>query len=177
MSSIAAAEGKTCEGSSPKTHAVSMHSVGRTRLPPASSEYLMASSSPSRRGSAVNRSPCRYSSKARRCPSQRAWLCVPLASLAMPHLGPALRASQHPAHERGRLISGEALGELHRLVDGDIGRHIVHVEHLEERQAQDRTVHGAHAVYGPTDRDLGEQGVQLIPLPLDAEDEPNGVLL
>src|SRR5918997_2861531 len=179
MSSMAAAEGRTCEGSSPKTHAVSMQSVGRTRLPPASIEYLMASSSSSSRGSAVKRSPCRYSSKERRCCSQRTRLCVPLASLDIPYLTvrSALGATQDPAHERGRFIAGETLGELHRLVDSDVGGYVVHMEHLVERKAQDRTVHSAHPADGPTDRDLGEHRVEFLPLLFDPLGEPDGVLL
>src|SRR5215218_8865048 len=114
MSSMAAAEGSTWEGSAPKIQAVSIHSAGRTRLPPASIEYLMASSSPPSRASSVNLSPCRYSSKARLCPSHRVWLRVPLAPLAMLH--PAVRAylrpPQDPANERRRLVAREASCEL-----------------------------------------------------------------
>src|SRR5215204_6306802 len=120
-----------------------MHSAGRTRLPPASIEYLMASSSPPSRASSVNLSPCRYSSKARLCPSHRVWLRVPLAPLAMLH--PAVRAylrpPQDPANERRRLVAREASCELHGFVYCDVSGDVVHVEHLVEREAQDRTVH------------------------------------
>src|SRR5215212_6265724 len=54
MSSMAAAEGNTRDGSAPKIQATSMHRVGLTRLPPASMEYLMAPSSPSSLVSSVN---------------------------------------------------------------------------------------------------------------------------
>src|SRR5919107_1250260 len=98
MSSMAAAEGSTWEGSAPQIQATSMHNEGRTRLPPASMEYLMASSSPSSRASAVNLRPARYSSKARLCASHLIWLCVTLASPAMSYLTlcPQFRAPQDP---------------------------------------------------------------------------------
>src|ERR687894_85543 len=156
MSSMAAAEGNTSSGCTSNTHATSMHSVGRTRLPPASMEYRMASSRTARRGSSVKRKPRRYSSKVRRCCSQRSWLRVPLASLAMTHLavGLPLRTSQDPAHERRGLLAGEPLGELHSLVDGDVGGYVLNEEHLAERQPQNRAVHRAHPMYGPPDRNL-----------------------
>src|SRR5688572_25345249 len=130
MSSIAAADGSTWEGTDPKIQATSIHRVGRTRLPPASIEYRMASSRPTRRRSSVKRSPLRYSSKARRCPSQRDALRVRLAPwlalLSMPHLPvrPTLRAAQNAAHERGSLLTREPLGELHGLVDGHLRGHV-----------------------------------------------------
>src|SRR3712207_1332717 len=183
MSSIAAAEGSTREGSDPKTQATSMHRVGRTRLPPASIEYRMASSRPSRRRSSVKRSPLRYSSKVRRCASQRDALRVGLAPrlalLSMPNLPvrPALRAAQNATHERRRLFAREPLGQLHGLVDGHLRGHVLDKEHLVEREAQDRAVHSVHPVYRPTLRDLGEQRVQILPLLLDPARQPYGVLL
>src|SRR5215210_1724762 len=109
-----------------------MHSAGRTRLPPASIEYLMASSSPPSRASSVNLSPCRYSSKARLCPSHRIWLRVGLALFAITHLAVRsyFRPTQDPAHERRRLVAGEAPCELHGLVDGDFRGDVFDVEHL-----------------------------------------------
>src|SRR3712207_7855023 len=38
------------------------------------------------------------------------------------------------------------------IFDGDVGGHVLHKEHLVERQPQDRAVHGAHPVHGPPDR-------------------------
>src|SRR5918995_5876724 len=104
-----------------------MHSVGRTRLPPASMEYRMASSRPLRRASSVKRKPLRYSSKVRLCCSQRSWLRVPLASLAMTHLAvdASLGAPQDAAHEGRGLLAREAPGELHGLVDGHLGGHVL----------------------------------------------------
>src|SRR3712207_2373725 len=144
MSSIAAAEGSTREGSDPKTQATSMHRVGRTRLPPASIEYRMASSRPSRRRSSVKRSPLRYSSKARRCASQRDALRVGLAPwlalLSMPNLPvrPTLRAAQNATHERRRLFTRETLRQLHGLVDGHLRRHVLDrsEEHTSELQSR-----------------------------------------
>src|SRR5215204_414002 len=105
MSSMADGEGSTWEGKTKKKQAVYMHSAGSTRFPPASIEYLMASSSPPSRASSVNRSPCRYSSKARLCPSHRIWLRVGLAPLAITYLAvrPYFRPTQDPAYERRRL--------------------------------------------------------------------------
>src|SRR5215212_3952914 len=158
MSSTAAAEGRTWDGSAPKIQAVSIQRAGRTRFPPASMEYLMASSSLPSRASFVNLRPCRYSSKARLCPSHRTWPRVGLAPPAMPHLAlrPQLCAPQNAPNEGRRIVAGEALGELDGLVHGDFRGDVVHVEHLVEREAQDRTVHGAHAVYRPPYRDFGE---------------------
>src|SRR3712207_2240148 len=134
----------------------------------------MASSRPVRRRSSVKRKPRRYSSKARRCCSQRARLIIPLASLAMTHLtvSPTLRASQDPAHERRGLLAGEPLGELHGLIDSDIGGHVLHKVHLIERQPQNRAVYRAHPVYGPPDRDLREQRVEVLLLPLYSPRQP-----
>src|SRR5215212_1709237 len=179
MSSMAAAEGSTWEGSAPKIQATSMHSVGRTRLPPASMEYLIASSNPPSRSSSVNLSPCRYSSKTRLCVSHRTWLCVMLAPSAMPHLtvNPQPGAPQYPAHERRSLLTGEPRGELDGLVDGDLGRDIVDVEHLVEREAQYGAVYGAHAMHRPSFGDLGEHGIEVFLLLLDPACEPDGVLI
>src|SRR5215210_5664201 len=143
MSSMAAADGSTRTGSAPKTQATSMHRVGRTRLPPASMEYRMASSRRLRRDSPVKRNSLRYSSKVRLCCSQRSWLRVPLASLAMTHLAvdASLCAPQDAAHEGGGLLARVPPGELHGLVDGDLGGHVLDEEHLVERQPQDRAVH------------------------------------
>src|SRR5918997_4433179 len=156
MSSMAAGEGSTWEGSAPKIQAVSMHSVGRTRLPPASIEYLMASSSPLSRASSVNLSPCKYSSKARLCASHLTWLCVLLTPPAMTHLAlrPQLCAPQNSSYEGRRFVTGEPFGELDGLVYRDFGGNVVDVEHLVECEAQDRTVHRAHAVHRPPYRDL-----------------------
>src|SRR5829696_388079 len=179
MSSMAAAEGSTWEGSAPKIQAVSMHRAGRTRLPPASREYLMASSSPPSRASLVNLRPWRYSSKARLCPSHLSWPRVPLAPLAMLH--PAVRLyfspPQDSPHKRRRLLAGETPGELDGLVHRDLRGDVVHVEHLVEREAQDRTVHSAHAVHRPPYRDFGEQCVDLFLFLLDAAGELDRVLL
>src|SRR3712207_3879952 len=120
---MAAADGSTCAGSSPKTQAVSMHSVGLTRLPPASIEYLIASSSPTSRGSSVNLKPPRYPSKALRWDSHRKALRAPST---IRHLAedPTLGAPQHAADERGRLVAGEALGAVDGLAAGHLGRHV-----------------------------------------------------
>src|SRR5215211_1692682 len=179
MSSMAAAEGSTREGSAPKIQAVSMHSAGRTRFPPASMEYFMASSSPRSLGSSVNLRLCRYSSKARLCPSHLIWPRVPLAPLAMPH--PAVRldfgAPQNSSHESRRFVAGESPGELDGLVYRDLGGDVVHVEHLVERQAQDRTVHRAHAVHRPPYRDVREHRIELLLLLFYTAGEPDGILL
>src|SRR5215211_5297127 len=157
MSSMAAAEGSTREGSAPKIQAVSMHSAGRTRLPPASMEYLMASSSLPSRGSSVKLSPCRYSSTARLCPSHLTSPRVGLAPSGMLHLAlcPQLCTPQDSPYESRRIIPGEAPGELDGLVHRDFGGDVVHVSHLVEREAQDRTVHRAHAVHRPAYRGFG----------------------
>src|SRR5829696_2564122 len=179
MSSMAAAEGSTLAGSAPKIQATSMHKVGRTLLPPASIEYLIASSSPPRGASPVNLRACKYSSKRRRCASHRSWLFVGLGPIAMPYLAvrPQPCAPQHPADEGRRLLAREPPGELDGLVYGHVGRYVLHVEHLVEREAQDRTVHRAHAVHGPPHGDLGEHGVEPFLLFFDAAREIDGVLL
>src|SRR5918995_1698569 len=155
-----------------------MQRVGRTRLPPASMEYLMASSSPLSRDSRVNLRPRKYSSKTRLCVSHLSWLLIPLAPLAMPHLAarPKPRAPQHPPHERRRLFAGEPRGELDGLVYRHVGRDVIHVEHLVEGEAQNGAVHRAHAVHGPPDGDLREHGIELLLLLLDAAREPESVL-
>src|SRR5215217_3495324 len=137
----------------------------------------MAASSLPRRGSSVKRKPRRYSSKLRRCCSQRAALCIRLTLLSMAYPRPTFGAPQYPAHESRRLLAGEPLRELHGLVDGDIGWYVLHEEHLVERQPQNRAVDRAHPVYGPPDRDLGEQRVQLLLLPLDPPRQPDGILV
>src|SRR5215218_950407 len=179
MSSMAAAEGRTWEGSAPQIQATSMHNEGRTRLPPASMEYLMASSSPSSRASAVNLRPARYSSKARLCASHLIWLCVPLASPAMPYLTlrPKFRTPHDPPYESRRLVPGEPFGELDRLVYSDVGGDVLDVEHLVEGEAQDRTVHRAHAVHGPPHRDFGENRIEMFLLLLDSAGEPDRIRL
>src|SRR5215210_383175 len=176
---MAAAEGSTWAGSAPKIQATSMHNEGRTRLPLASMEYLMASSSPSRRASSVKLRPARYSSKARLCASHLTWLCVPLVSPAMPHLAlrPQFRAPQDSPYERRRLVPGETFGELYRLVYRDVGGDVVDVEHLVEGEAQDRTIHRAHAVHGPPHRDFGEERIEMLLLLLHSAGEPDRVLL
>src|SRR5918997_2743880 len=176
---MAAAEGNTMDGSVPKIQATSMHRVGLTCLPPASMEYLMAPSSPSSLASSVNLRPARYSSKARRCASHLRWLCVPLTSPAMPYLAlrPRFRAPQDPPYESRRLVPGEPFGELDRLVYGDVRRDVFDVEHLVEGEAQDRTVHRAHAVHGPPHRDCGEDRIELFLLLLHSAGEPYRVLL
>src|ERR687898_857563 len=177
MSSMAAAEGSTRAGSAPKIQATSMHRVGRTRLPPASREYLIAPSSPSSLASSVNFSPCRYSSKARLCPSHRTWLTP--ASRAMPHpvVHPQPGAPQYPPHESRCVLAGETRGELDGFAYGDFGRNVLHVEHLVEGEAQDSAVDRAHAVHRPPDGDLGEHGVEPFLLPLNPAREPEGVRL
>src|SRR5215210_3822763 len=176
---MAAAEGSTWAGSAPKIQATSMHNEGRTRLPPASMEYLMASSSPSRRASSVKLRPARYSSKARLCASHLIWLCFPLASPAMPYLAlrPKFRAPQDPPYESRRLVPGEPFGELDRLIYSDVGGDVVDVEHLVEGEAQDRTVHRAHAVHGPPHGDFGEDRIEPILLLFHSAGEPDRVLL
>src|SRR4028119_2265933 len=176
MSSMAAADGSTCAGSSPKTQAVSMQSVGLTRFPPASMEYLIASSKLARRGSPVNRKPCRYPSKARRCDSQRSPL-FNLLAMGYPAMGQPLRAAQHAPDKGGRLVAGEALRELDGLSHGHARGHVTDMEHLVEGEAQDRTLHRAHAVHRPPFRDLREQPVEGVPLRLHAAQQPHGVLL
>src|SRR5215204_3555449 len=179
MSSMAAAEGNTRDGSAPKIQATSMHRVGLTRLPPASMEYLMAPSSPSSLVSSVNLSPCRYSSKSRLCASQRTWLPFTLASLAMLHLAvrPQSRTPQHSPHESRRVLAGEPPGELDGLVDRHVRRHVFHVEHLVERKSQDGAVYGAHAVHRPPFGDLRERGVEPFLLLLHSAREPDGIWL
>src|SRR5919107_3107284 len=171
---MAAAEGSTCAGSSPKIHAVSMHRVGRTRLPPASIEYRIASSRPARRGSPVNLRPSRYPSNWRRWPSHRSALW---AASAMRHLAqdPALGAPEYAAHERRRLVAGEAFRELDRLTDGDLGRDVLGVDHLEEPEPEDGAVYGAHAVDGPPFGDLREERVERLPLDVYTAHERDGV--
>src|SRR5919112_6242854 len=179
MSSMAAAEGSTWEGSAPQIQATSMHNEGRTRLPPESIEYLMASSSPSSRASSVNLRPARYSSKARLCVSHLIWLCVPLASPAMPHLTlrPQFRTAQDSPYECRRLLPGETFGELDRLVYSDVGGDVIDVEHLVKGEAQDRTVYRAHAVHGPTNRDCRENRIQMFLLLLHSTGEPDCIRL
>src|SRR5215213_6283091 len=149
MSSMAAAEGNTSDGWAPKIHATSMHRVGLTRLPPASMEYLMAPSSPSSLFSSGNLSPCRYFSKSRLCASQRTWLPFTPASPTMPHLAvrPQPCTPQHSPPESRRVLAGEPPGELDGLIDRHVRRHVVHVEHLVERESQDGTVYGAHTMH------------------------------
>src|SRR5918994_1749668 len=179
MSSMAAAEGNTRDGSEPKIQATSMHRVGLRRLPPASMESLMAPSSPSSLVSSVNLSPCRYSSKSRLCASQRTWLPFTPASPAMPHLavGPQPRAPQHSPHESRRILAGEPPGKLDGLVDRHVRRHVFHVEHLIERDPQDGTVYGAHAVHRPSFGDLRKRGVEPYLLLLHPAREPDGIWL
>src|SRR5215210_1075359 len=167
MSSMAAAEGSTCAGSSPKIQAVSMHSVGLTRLPPASIEYLIASSSPTSRGSSVKLRPSRYPSKWRLWASHRSALRAPST---MPHLAedPALGAPQNTADEGGRLVAGEALGELDGLADGDLGRDVLGVDHLEQPEPEDRPVDSAHAVHRPSLRHVGEERIERLLLDVHA---------
>src|SRR4028119_743790 len=171
---MAAADGSTCVGSSPKTHAVSMHRVGRTRLPPASMEYLIASSRPASRGSPVNLRPSRYPSNWRRWPSHRSALW---AASAMTHLAEdlALGAPEYAAHERRRLVAGEAFRELDRLADGDLGRDVLGVDHLREPEPEDGAVDGAHAVDGPPFGDLREERVERLSLNIDTAHERDGV--
>src|SRR5829696_8754192 len=137
----------------------------------------MASSSPPRRSSSVKRKPRIYSSNVRRCRSQRIALRARLTRLAMSHPHPVHHSSQDTTNEGGGLLAREPLGQLHSLADGDLGGNIVHGAHLVERQPQDSAVDGAHPVYGPADRDLREEGVQVILLPLDATCQSHGVLL
>src|SRR5215218_7820949 len=179
MSSMAAADGNTREGSEPKIQATSMQRVGLTRLPPASMEYLMAPSSPSSLASSVNLSPCRYSSKCRLCASQRTPLPFKPASPAMPHLAvrPQAGAPQHAPHEGRRVLAGEPPGELDGLVDRHVRRHVFHVEHLVERKSQDGAVYGAHAVHRPPFGDLRERGVEPFLLLLHSAREPDGIWL
>src|SRR5215212_3113777 len=176
---MAAAEGSTWEGSAPKIQAVSMHKVGRTRLPPASREYFIATSSPPSRFSSVNLSPLKYSSKARLCSSHLTWPRVPLVSPAMPHLAPRPRvcAPQNTPYEGRGIVAGEAPGELDGLIHCDFGWDVVHVEHLVEREAQDRTVHRTHAVHRPPYRDFGEHHVELFLLLLHTAGDPDRILL
>src|SRR5215212_4738729 len=177
MSSMAAAEGSTRDGSAPKIQATSMHRVGLTRLPPASMEYLMAPSSPSSLVSSVNLSPCRYSSKRRLCASQRTWLPFTPASPTMPHLAvrPQPRTPQHSPHESRRVLAGEPPGKLDGLVDRHVRRYVFHVEHLVEREPQDGAVYGAHAVHRPPFGDLRKHGVQPFLLLFHPTCEPEGV--
>src|SRR5918994_846933 len=75
--------------------------------------------------------------------------------------------SQNTADELGRLVAREASGELNRLAHGYLGRHVLDVEHLVEREAQDGTVDGAHPVDRPADRHLPEPPIQSVTLALD----------
>src|SRR5918993_125350 len=179
MSSMAAAEGRTWEGSAPKIQATSIQNEGRTRLPRASNEYLMASSSPSSRASSVNLRPARYSSKTRLCVSHLIWLRVPLASSAMTYLTlrPQFSAPQDPSYEGRRLGPGETFGELDRLVYSDVGGDVIDVEHLVKGEAQDRTVYRAHAVHGPTNRDFRENRIEMFLLLLHSTGEPDCIRL
>src|SRR5215212_12156484 len=97
----------------------------------------------------------------------------------MPHLAlhSSLSASQNTSHEGGRFFARESPGRLDGLVYRDLGRDVIHVEHLVERQAEDRTVHRAHAVHRPPYRDVGEHRVELLLLLLYAAGEPDGILL
>jgi hypothetical protein len=55
------------------------------------------------------------------------------------------------------LIAGEALSELDGFVNSYLGGHVLDVEHLEEREAQNRAVDGAHAVNRPSYGDVAEK--------------------
>lgn len=114
-----------------------MHSVGRTRLPPASIEYRIASTSPANRRSSEKPSPCKYASNARRWDSHRpaeADPVAPLSTLDLPTLK-LRRAAQHAPDERGRLLARKPDGDLHGLAHGYLRRHVVHVEHLVQGNA------------------------------------------
>src|SRR5918998_1709550 len=77
------------------------------------------------------------------------------------------RPPQDAADELGRLVARETRGQLYRLVHGYLGGYVLDVEHLVEREAQDRAVHGAHPIHWPADRDLTEPFVEDFLLSLD----------
>src|SRR5215207_1210694 len=88
-----------------------------------------------------------------------------------------LSAPQNTPHEGRRFIAGESPGELDGLVYRDLGRNVLHVEHFVQRQAEDRTVHRAHAVHRPPYRDVREHRVELLLLLFYTAGEPDGILL
>src|SRR5918998_1266101 len=85
------------------------------------------------------------------------------------------RPPQDAADELGRLVARETRGQLYRLVHGYLGGYVLDVEHLVEREAQDRAVHGAHPIHWPADRDLTEPFVEDFLLSLDPVCEPLSV--
>ncbi len=68
---------------------------------------------------------------------------------------------QDAVDEPARLLGPELLGDLDRLVDGDLGGHLGVPEQLVDGRAQDVAVHGRHALEIPVLRGLGDEGVDL----------------
>jgi len=75
--------------------------------------------------------------------------------------------AQDAADELRRLFAGETLRELLGLVDSHLGGQVLYVQHLVERETQDSTIYGAHAVYRPPEGDLAEPLIEGFTLLLD----------
>jgi hypothetical protein len=64
---------------------------------------------------------------------------------------------KHAIYKGRRLITAEALGDLNRLIDGDLIRNIVNIEHFTHRQPQHIPVCGSDSRKTPVDRGLRDQ--------------------
>eukprot|EP01022_Parablepharisma_sp_SALTPOND_P024123 TRINITY_DN5305_c1_g4_i2.p1 TRINITY_DN5305_c1_g4~~TRINITY_DN5305_c1_g4_i2.p1 ORF type:complete len:914 (+),score=247.13 TRINITY_DN5305_c1_g4_i2:98-2839(+) len=84
---------------------------------------------------------------------------------------------QHRVDKGGGLVGPVALGQLHRLVDGHLGRHRLHgEEHLIAGQAQDVAVHPVHALHPPAPAGRGQGLVDVCRRAADAHDQHAGVV-
>ena len=94
----------------------------------------------------------------------------PVVSFGLAEPG-LLRPPQDAADELRRLVAGEALCEFHSFSHSHLCGYVLDVEHLVERETQDRTINCAHPVYRPTNRDHAEPPVQGFALPLHTKHE------
>jgi hypothetical protein len=94
----------------------------------------------------------------------------PVVSFGLAEPG-LLRPPQDATDELRGLVARKALCEFHSLAHGHLRGYVLDVEHLVEREAQDRAVYRAHPVYRPANRDPTESLIEGFALPLHTTHE------
>jgi hypothetical protein len=82
---------------------------------------------------------------------------------------------QHPVDEPWRLVGGQLLGQLDRLVDGDGLGHVVGVQQFPHRDAQECPVHGGQPFQRPALQVRTDQVVDMRGVPGDPVRHGQGV--